>query len=111
MFFLTLFVFYGIIPNMNTSYTIRDFQDLTEPQQAFLGAVHDDAKLRKTFFFTGGTLLKARGIVPRFSNDIDLFTFPTVLPRDYLAALQAIHGLLNNLFNEVNVKETERGFL
>jgi len=42
---------------------LADLQDLTQPQRAALGAVEADEKLRETFYLTGGTLLKALGIV------------------------------------------------
>ena len=96
---------------MATQYTVDDFQDITEPQRTFLMAVHDDVRLRETFFFTGGTLLKARGIVPRISNDVDLFTFPTISSYDYLTHLQTLHRVLERIFGTDTIKETECGFL
>ena len=90
---------------------MNDFQDTTEPQRDLLTAVHDDAHLRETFFFTGGTLLKTRGIVPRISNDSDLFTFPTTSSRDYLSYLQLLHSVLERTFGADAIQETERGFL
>lgn len=96
---------------MKKQYTFDDFQNLSEPQNVLLRAVHDDTHLRETFFFTGGTLLKARGIVPRISNDVDLFTFSTISSREYLSHLQTLHRTLERVFGANTIQETERGFL
>jgi len=60
---------------------ISDFVDLTAEQRTVLEAFERDTTLCDTFYFTGGTLLKALGIVPRLSNDLDFFTFPFINDR------------------------------
>ncbi len=70
-----------------------------------------DPMLRETFFFTGGTLLKALGIVPRESNDLDFFTFHTVEGLVFTQRLREMHDLLHRLFGAEQVRTTDRGFL
>ena len=92
-------------------HAMTDFQDLTEPQRRLLLRLEKEQCFTEHFYFTGGTLLKALGIVPRESNDLDFFTFPEVDGRTYHALLGAIRSILDELFGAENVRNTERGFL
>lgn len=93
------------------AHSINDFVDLTTEQRAVLETFERDDALCQTFYFTGGTLLKALGIVPRISNDLDFFTFPGVDSRSFLSHQQTVHTLLKNLFGEGDVIATDRGLL
>lgn len=91
--------------------SLRDFQDLTAPQATLLERLERSPEFTERFYFTGGTLLKALGIVPRESNDLDFFTFPHVDERTYMATLGVVLSLLREMFGEENIVTTERGFL
>jgi predicted nucleotidyltransferase component of viral defense system len=93
------------------SREIGDFENLTKPQSDFLGRAEQDKQFTETFFLTGGTLLKALGIVPRESNDLDFFTFSEVNGRDFLAAQARIRDLLETAFGMNNIRPTDQGFL
>src|SRR3989344_6758361 len=97
-------------------YTLRmhamtDFQDLTETQRRLLLRLEKEQCFTEHFYFTGGTLLKALGIVPRESNDLDFFTFPEVEGHAYAMALTQVRAMLIELFGEENIRSTDRGFL
>lgn len=91
--------------------SLRDFQDLTDPQLSLLERLERLPQFTEHFYFTGGTLLKALGIVPRESNDLDFFTFPHVDERTYMATLGIVLSLLREIFGQGNIVTTERGFL
>ncbi len=93
------------------SKSIQDFKDLTDSQLAFLSCVEKDKEFTDVFFLTGGTLLKALGIVPRQSNDLDFFTFSHVNNHDFLAAESHAHDLLKKTFTSGTLTLTDRGFL
>lgn len=89
--------------------SIDDLQDLTEPQQRVLHAFESDQELTDTFFLTGGTLLKALGIVPRESNDLDFFTFSHIDSLTYTQELVRIQKVLVELFGAEELTTTDRG--
>ena len=91
--------------------SIDELQDLTEPQLAVIKQVADDAELAKVFYLTGGTLLKALGIVPRQSNDLDFFTFPTVDGITFTKNLTKLHRLAQELFGADQIVDTDRGWM
>lgn len=93
------------------AHSIKDFRDLTGPQQKLLERLERTPQFTEHFYFTGGTLLKALGIVPRESNDLDFFTFPETDGRTYMAAIGVVRDLLQSTFGERSVVTTERGFL
>lgn len=90
--------------------TLADLRDLTSPQRTVLEAVEADRSLRETFYLTGGTLLKALGIVPRESNDLDFFTFPHIDPLTYTQQLVNFHRELEKTFTADQIETTDRGF-
>ena len=87
-----------------------DFRDLTPPQRAILARFEREERFTRMFYFTGGTLLKALGIVPRESNDLDFFTFPGTDALHYRAVLTAMRGMLAEMFGPSGFDETDRGF-
>ena len=91
--------------------TLNDFQDLTPSQRAILERFEREERFTKTFYFTGGTLLKALGIVPRESNDLDFFTFPETDGRTYMECLGIVRTLLEETCGADDILNTERGFL
>lgn len=91
--------------------SLDDFKNLTSIQQQILGLVADDDKLRQTFYLTGGTLLKALGIVPRESNDLDFFTFPNINSLQYTQALSYFGQVLRRIIGEENIVTTDEGFM
>lgn len=91
--------------------SIDELQDLTEPQLAVIKQVAADADLAKVFYLTGGTLLKALGIVPRQSNDLDFFTFPDVDAIMFTKHLTKLHNLAQNLFGVDQIVDTDRGWM
>lgn len=93
------------------THALEDFIDLTPVQQKIIGLFEKDQVLRDTFYLTGGTLLKALGIVPRISNDLDFFTFPTVEGRVFLIQIQRIHTMLEGVFGMKTIIATDRGFI
>jgi len=93
------------------AYTLSDFVDLTKEQRAILEAFEGDETLCQTFYFTGGTLLKALGIVPRVSKDLDFFTFPSVENRTYLAQHDRIYALLTSIFGNDQIHVTEDAYV
>lgn len=93
------------------AHTLENLRDLTEPQRRVLQGMNDDPVLCAAFYFTGGTALKAVGIVPRISNDIDFFTFSHIPPLFFTEHLSRMRALLHGLFGASAVIETERGFL
>ncbi len=90
---------------------ITDFKDLTEPQSSFLSRVEQDEKFTDIFFHTGGTLLKALGIVPRISNDLDFFTFSHVDDHDFWAGHSHARELLEDVFEPGSIIPADKGFL
>ncbi len=74
--------------------TIADFVHLTDIQKRVLSLFDRHEIFYKNFYFTGGTLLKALGIVPRESNDLDFFTFHTVEQESFPRILNAIKKIL-----------------
>ena len=90
---------------------MSDFRDLTPPQRAILARFEREKRFTRTFYFTGGTLLKALGIVPRESNDLDFFTFPDVSGQAYMERLGMARALLEEVCGADDVLVTERGFL
>lgn len=93
------------------SRSISDFQDLTPAQHRLLTRVEREEKFTQHFYLTGGTLLKALGIVPRQSNDLDFFTFPAVSPRAYTNSLITLRSVLEELFGADAIVPTAEGFL
>lgn len=93
------------------SHSLADFQDLTPVQRLLLERLEQEKRFTDTFYFTGGTLLKALGIVPRESNDLDFFTFPDVDGRTYIQRLQDARVVLQEVCGGKNVLDTERGWL
>lgn len=91
--------------------TLADFVDLTEPQRTALARLEREERFTRTFYFTGGTLLKALGIVPRESNDLDFFTFPGTDARQFREALAAAKHALEEAFGQGAYDETDRGFV
>lgn len=92
------------------SQAIADFQDLTESQTRVIQAVESDQTLTDTFYLTGGTLLKARGIVPRESNDLDFFTFSEIDSLTYTQQLSRLQRILDEAFGAKQFLPTDRGF-
>lgn len=92
-------------------HELCDLKDLTEIQQEALEIVANNGMLAKAFFLTGGTLLKARGIVPRESNDLDFFTFAHIDGRAYVEALREMKQQFIQSFGSEVVGVTDRGFL
>ncbi len=92
------------------AYSIKDFVDLTAEQRAVLEAFESNDALCKTFYFTGGTLIKALGIVPRISNDLDFFTFPQVDSRTFLAQREKVRMVLIKTFGEEHIHATEDAY-
>lgn len=90
---------------------LSELCDLTEPQRLVLERVERSEPLVSTFYLTGGTLLKGRGIVPRESNDLDFFTFPAVESLRYTQRLRDFRTILEKVFGAQNVALTDRGFL
>lgn len=93
------------------SQTINDLQDLTKLQRQLLVRIEQDTLFTERFYLTGGTLLKALGIVPRQSNDLDFFTFSTVNADDFMSSLTHVKNLLEKLFGTDSITPTDRGFL
>lgn len=91
--------------------SLAELRDLTAPQRRTLEAVSRTPTLAETFYLTGGTLLKTRGISPRESNDLDFFTFPHVDGRTYMQRLGELRRELEDLFGAAQVTPTDRGFL
>lgn len=91
--------------------SIADFKDLTEPQLRFLSRVEQDKEFTETFFLTGGTLLKALGIVPRKSNDLDFFTFSKVDSNDFFKAQSHARHLLEEAFGAETITLSDKGFI
>lgn len=90
---------------------LNDLKDLTAVQRKILECMECERSFTDVFHFTGGTLLKALDIVPRESNDLDFFTFPSVDGRTYLKSLADVKGFLSELFGADDVIVTDRGFL
>jgi hypothetical protein len=91
--------------------TIDELQDLTEPQLEVIKNVADDVELARTFYLTGGTLLKALGIVPRQSNDLDFFTYPEVDALVFNQRMIRLHRLAQELFGVDQIVDTDRGWM
>lgn len=90
---------------------LSELRDLAESQRVALEQVERSAPLVTTFYLTVGTLLKGRGIVPRESNDLDFFTFPTVESLRYTQRLRDLQAVLAEAFGAQAVVPTDRGFL
>lgn len=86
-------------------------QNLTDAQFKFLSRVERDKAFTSVFFFTGGTLLKALGVVPRHSNDLDFFTFAEVNDQDFMAAQSRAHDLMEEIFGTDAITLADRGFI
>lgn len=93
------------------THAIEDLIDLTPEQRKIIDVFEGDQVLRDTFYLTGGTLLKALGIVPRISNDLDFFTFPTIEGRVFVLQIQRIYELLCEAFGMETIMATDRGFI
>jgi len=91
-------------------HTMIDFQDLTEPQLKLLLRLEKEQCFTEHFYFTGGTLLKALGIVPRESNDLDFFTFPEVDYPSYKKGLSVVRMVVQEVYGADDFDETDRGF-
>lgn len=91
--------------------SLSDFRDLTPPQTQVLERLERELWFTDCFYFTGGTLLKALGIVPRTSNDLDFFTFSDVPGKTYNDAVRQVRSVLVETFGREHVLNTERGFL
>lgn len=92
-------------------HTFSKLVDLSEAQHTLLWEFARTDELSQTFYLTGGTLLKARGIVPRLSNDLDFFTFPSFDQRAFIPRLRIFHSLLEKIFGSENIINTDRGFI
>lgn len=92
-------------------HTLSDFVDLTDEQHAVLQAFECDDALCKTFYLTGGTLLKALGIVPRMSNDLDFFSFPNIDERTFVVRQKQFFDLLKSILGEKEIDITHHGFI
>lgn len=92
-------------------HALSDFVDLTDEQRVVLQAFERDETLCKTFYFTEGTLLKALGIVPRTSNDLDFFSTPPIDERTFMTQQENFLGLLKKVFGEQNIDITHHGFI
>lgn len=90
---------------------INDLVDLTQEQATLLAGLARVEQLTDTFFLTGGTWLKAVGVVPRRSMDLDFFTFAKVSEREYLAGLKRLRELMEELFGREAVRLTDKGLL
>ena len=93
------------------NHSLSDFVDLTAEQRAVLEAFERDVDLCQTFYFTGGTLLKALGIGPRTSNDLDFFTFPKIDGRLFFERRKKMHALFLSVFGEQNIHVTEEAYI
>lgn len=93
------------------SHTLSDFVDLTDEQRAVLEVFERDDALCQTFYFIGGTLLKALGIVPRTSNDLDFFSFPLIDARTFITQQEKFLALLKRLFGKTEIDITHHGFI
>lgn len=87
------------------------FRDLTPEQSALLRHLEGVPAFTDHFYFTGGTLLKALGIVPRASNDLDFFTFPDAGELGFRSGLAAVKASLEAMFGGAGFDETDRGFV
>ncbi len=92
-------------------HKLSELVDLSEVQYTLLQEFACVDSLSQTFYLTGGTLLKARGIVPRISNDLDFFTFPWIDQRLFMSHLRAFHSLLEKIFGSKHIVTTDRGFI
>lgn len=90
---------------------LAELRDLTAPQRTVLELVGHEPSIATTFYLAGGTLLKARGIVPRESNDLDFSTFPSVDGLTYTRRLGEFRQLLERTFGTASIAPTDRGFL
>lgn len=88
-----------------------DFIDLTQQQRILLEAFERDAGLCQTFYFSGGTLLKAVGIIPRISNDIDFFSFPDMDSRVVFSQRENFYDACRALFGKDTIGETQCGII
>jgi predicted nucleotidyltransferase component of viral defense system len=91
--------------------TVKDFKDLTPEQSALLAYLDKQSDFYEHFYFTGGTLLKALGISPRNSNDLDFFTFALVEPMAFPPLLKHMKTALETVFGAEAISATDRGFL
>ncbi len=55
--------------------------------------------------------MKALGIVPRTSNDLDFFTFSHVVSRDFFAAQLRARDLMEEVFGSSSIVPADKGFL
>lgn len=92
-------------------HALSELVDLSDVQYSLLEEVERSDALSHAFYLTGGTLLKARGIVPRISNDLDFFTFPLFDHRAFISCLREFHLLLENIFGSEHIVTTDRGFI
>ncbi len=91
-------------------FQLLNFVDLTKEQRVTLEAFERDVELCRTFYFIGGTLLKALGIVPRISNDLDFFSFSEIDSRSFAVQRIRLEKLLGGLFGRA-VEATQQGFI
>ena len=96
---------------MFMNHSLSELVDLSEDQYTLLQEFACVDSLSRAFYLTGGTLLKARGIVPRLSNDLDFFTFPLFDQRAFMPALRTFHSLLEKIFGSEHIITTDRGFI
>jgi len=112
---LDFFVDFAILATINSTqcmdHTLSELVDLSEAQRTLLEEFAHEDLLSQTFYLTGGTLLKARGIVPRLSNDLDFFTFPSFDQRAFIPRLRTLHSLLEKIFGSEHIVTTDRGFI
>ncbi|MEK7137187.1 MAG: nucleotidyl transferase AbiEii/AbiGii toxin family protein [Patescibacteria group bacterium] len=92
-------------------HTLDDLQDLTPVQRALLARLEREERFTEHFYFTGGTLLKALGIVPRESNDLDFFTFPEVDSRQFRLSWVSMREAIVDVLGRDSFDETDRGFV
>jgi predicted nucleotidyltransferase component of viral defense system len=88
---------------------ITDFIDLTDAQKAVLALLEANPVFTEHFYFTGGTLLKALGIVPRESNDLDFFTFPSFDTSRFPQIVGQIKRVISDSIGSVT--DTQKGFI
>lgn len=92
-------------------HSLQDFVDLTAEQREIVRIFEHDPLLCHTFYLTGGTLLKVLGVVPRISNDLDFFTFPSIESRVFMTQMKRVYTLLADVFGTKSIATTDKGFI
>jgi predicted nucleotidyltransferase component of viral defense system len=91
--------------------TLQDFVHLTPIQTKVLTILNEHPVFYEHFYFTGGTLLKALGIVPRESNDLDFFTFHTVPPQKFPMIRRSLEELLKKELGRESLGKATKGYV